>query len=280
MPNVEAHRTPERWARPSTLRLDLGVSVGSRLDNEAAEFGWEVWRGTISAAWDLDDADPDTLPPLDGRSGWRDAKPHLDEVELTLRVGELERWLLRLDGADLGNPAPLAIDSPMALFEAGDAMSSDLAELMEALMGDGDDRMFCEDCYKIGGEEWLDFDRLLILREIEIMPQLRGHGVGAWASARSVGLLARDVGTLLATLAAPLHRSEFLTGAAGDEHREMTAAEDTAWHAAQIKIARHWQSTIGLTPLPRHRNVLVGTVETTREAMENSLDPWTDRDYG
>jgi hypothetical protein len=144
---------------------------------------------------------------------------------------------------------------------------------MEALIGD-EDRLFSDDCYDALDEEWLDFDRLLILREIEVMPQLRGHGIGAWASARSVGILARDAGTLLATMAAPLHRSEFLTGPDADEYRDLTPGEEQAWTAAQDKIARHWQRTIGLTPLPHRAHVLVGTVETAREALEKSLDAW------
>lgn len=135
-----------------------------------------------------------------------------------------------------------------------------------------------EECYDILGEDRLDFDRLLILREIAILPQLRGHGIGAWASARSVGLLARDAGTLIATMAAPLHRSEFHSGPDTDEHRDLTSAEQQAWGTAQEKIARHWQSVIGLTPLPRHPHVLVGTVATAREAIEKSLGAWAEGD--
>jgi hypothetical protein len=262
-----------RWARPSTLRLQLEVGVSNRIDTEASEFGWEIWRGTISAEWDFEDVDADELPSLETITGWRGAKPQFEDTRLFLRIGELERWLLRLDGEDLGNPAGMTVDSPMALFEAGDAMSNDLAQLMEGLMGD-EDRVFCDDCYDIVGAEWLDIDRLLILREIEILPEVRGHGIGAWASARSVGLLARDAGTLLATMAAPLHRSEFLTGPDADDRRDLTPTEE-AWTAAQGKIAHHWQSTIGLTPLPHHPHVLVGTVETAREALEKSLDAWT-----
>jgi hypothetical protein len=277
MSNAATHWTRGRWARPSALHLDLGVSVSNRIDAEASEFGWEVWRGTISAEWDLEATEPDALPPLDSITGWRGTKPEFDETGLKLQVGELERWLLRLDGEDLGNPSGMTVDSPMALFEAGDAMSSDLAELMEALMGD-DDSLFCEACYQITGQEGLDFDRLLVLREIEILRPLRGYGAGAWASARSVGLLARDVGTLLATMAAPLHRVEFLTGPDRDQHRDFSPAEEDAWRAAQLKIAQHWQSTVGLAPLPLHPSVLVGTVETARVALEQSLGAWTDCD--
>ncbi|MDX6284734.1 MAG: hypothetical protein QOG53_219 [Frankiales bacterium] len=268
--------TRARWPRPTALHLDLGVRVSNRFDTEASAFGWEVWGGRITAEWDLDETDPDTLPSLGTITGWRGTVPDFEETALTLQVGQLERWLLRLDGEDVGNPAGATVDSPMTLWEAADAMSSDLTELVEALMGD-DERLFCEDCYHITGYQEFDFDRLLILREIELLPQLRGHGIGAWASARSIGLLARDIGTLLTTMAAPLHREEFLIGPDPEERRDFTPAEDAAWHAAQARITDHWKRTIGLGPLRSHPNVLVGTVETAREALQASLDAWLDQ---
>jgi hypothetical protein len=262
----------DKWPRPTALQLDLGVSVGSRVDTEASEFGWEVWRGEITAVWDLDETTAEALAALSAATGWGGKAPGLDEGGLTMRVGELERWLLRLNGEDVGNPSERAVESAMDLFDAADAMSGDLAHLAEALVGD--DSLFCRDCYVLTQSEWMDLDRLLILREIEILPQLRGYALGAWASARSVGLLARDAGTLIATLAAPLRRSEFLVGSQSDEHRDFTAQENAAWQAAQRKIAQHWQTTIGLSPLPRDPDVLVGTVETAGPALRGAVGLW------
>lgn len=105
------------------------------------------------------------------------------------------------------------------------------------------------------------------------MPQLRGHGIGAWASARSIRLLARDSGTLIVTKAAPLHAGEFRQDP--DDHRSrLTDAEDQAWQLAQSKIAAHWQRSLGLVPLPDNPAILLGTVDTTHEAVRATIDSW------
>jgi hypothetical protein len=195
-------------------------------------------------------------------TGWEGADPEWSDGEVRLEVGRLERWLL-----------PLDFDSPMALFEAGDAIAGDLAHVIEPIMGDGD-RVLSDDCYRLTGNDWVD--RLLVLRSIELLPQLRGHGVGAWASARSIGVLVRDSGTLIATQSAPLHRSPFLRDADADHGRDFTPAEDRAWQRAQKKIAAHWQHSLGLVPLPEYPHILIGTGDTVDKRCRATAGTWAE----
>src|SRR5262249_4102078 len=63
-------------------------------------------------------------------------------------------------------------------------------------------------------------------------PELRGYGIGAWASARSIKALARDECTLIVAKAAPLDASECRTGPDRDSDRDLTPRERAAWDAA------------------------------------------------
>jgi hypothetical protein len=245
-----------RWRRPDALELTLSINVSSRVDSEADEFGWQVWDGLIRAVWDLSDDASEELPG--SGEGWDGADPEVVDDTMRLPVGELTRWML-----------PLDFDEPFALFEAADAIAQDLCDVVAPIVGDH--QLLINDCYSLTGQEW--FDRLLVLRAIELLPQLRGHGVGAWASARSVRLLASDSATLLLTKAAPLHREPFLRDDA-DPQREFTTAEESAWQRAQLRIAAHWQQNLGLIPLPHNPAILIGTVEAAEGSLQDAVDSW------
>lgn len=53
-----------RWPRPNELDLDLAVELTSRTGGLEAQYGWQVWQGTIQAGWDWSLTDGDwPLPP-------------------------------------------------------------------------------------------------------------------------------------------------------------------------------------------------------------------------
>lgn len=252
----------ERWRRPDALELELTASVSTRVW-EAEQFGWELWEGRIWALWDIEHWTSEQhagerlpLPP-EHRAGWAGSDLQGGESGMRLHVGHLERWMRILD-LDIGT-----------LLEAADAIAEDLLHVIEAIAGD--DEPLREDFGKLTGQPW--FDRLLVLRSAELVPQLRGYGIGAWASARSIRLLARDSGTLIVTKAAPLHADAFRQD---PDSRELTPAEDQEWQLAQRKIATLWQRSLGLVPLPDDPRILFGTVDTTHKAVQATVDSWTE----
>ncbi|WP_131801679.1 hypothetical protein [Klenkia soli] len=244
------------WRRPDFLELVLTTRAESREGSEADEFGWQVWEGSIYAAWYVDGGVREDLP-TDG-SGWRGSDPIHDEDTMKLVVGELDRWMRRLD-----------LDDTSDLLEAADAIAQDLLDVVEPIAGRDD--VLTQVCYDLTDQDWID--RLLVLRVAEVIPQVRGWGVGAWASARSVQLLAPDAGTLMLTKAAPRDRTPFLA----DPDRELSPSEQRAWTATQNKIAAYWCQTLGLTPLPDNPAMLIGTLDTMEDAMQATLAVWQRR---
>jgi hypothetical protein len=269
----------ERWPRPDGLHLQLSVGLGSRVEETSDEFGWQVWQGDIEAIWDLADAEDlhypahpsiDQLPFLANAHGWAGTAAELSYSRARLRIGRLERWLLSLDGDDLSGTADNVIESAYDLFEAADAIAQSLHDVVAPLIGEAD--VLSDECYALAGTDYLD--RLLVLAELEIVPQMRGYGIGAWASARSIKALARDDCTVIVTKAAPLYASEFWTGPDRDSNRDLTAAERAAWDVAQLKIASYWQSRLGLVPLSTDSRILVGTTSSVDAALRKTLAAW------
>ena len=171
-----------------------------------------------------------------------------------LRVGRLERRVLPLGDEALCQGHLPPVSSGEQLWEAGDALSGALEELMAAVCGDR--QLFRDEVYEVSGADWID--HLIVLESVELVPEVRGWGVGAWASATSIAALTRGPSTLLLTKAAPLRREDFMSGDA-DGRREMTKDSLVSWTAAQQKIGQHWQSRLGLRPLPSHPDILVAT---------------------
>jgi hypothetical protein len=271
----------ERWPRPDGLHLQLSVGLGSRVEVTSDEFGWQVWQGDIEAIWDLVDAEDlryparpsiDQLPFLANAPGWAGTAAEVSDSRVRLRIGRLERWLLSLDGDDLSGTADNVIESPYDLFDAADAISQSLHEVVAPLVGSTE--VLSNECYTLAGNDYLD--RLLVLAAVEIVPQLRGYGIGAWASARSIMALARDECTLIVAKAAPLEASEFRTGPDRDSDRDLTPTECAAWDAAQVKIASYWQSRLGMVPLSTDTRILVGTTGSAAEALRDTLAGWAE----
>jgi hypothetical protein len=246
------------------------------VEETSDEFGWQVWQGDIEAIWDLADPealhDPD-LPSIDlqpfltNAHGWAGTAAQVSGSRVRLRIGRLERWLLSLDGDDHSGTGDNVIESASDLFEAADAISQSLQEVVAPLVGTTE--VLSDECYRFGY-----LDRLLVLAEVEIVPQLRGYGIGAWASARSIKALARDECTLIVAKAAPLDASEFRTGNDRDSDRDLTPSECAAWDAAQLKIATYWRSRLGLVPLSTDTRILVGTTSSVDAALRKTLAAW------
>jgi hypothetical protein len=270
---------PARWARPDGLHLQLSVGLGSRMEETGDESGWQVWQGDIYAVWDLadggDDAarfSTDELPFPADVQGLDGAPANTHGSELRLRIGRFEGRLLSLDGDDLSGTADNVIESAFDLFAAADSISQTLHDVVAPLVGDAE--VLSDECYTLTGNDFLD--RLLVLEEIEIVPQLRGYGIGAWAAARTIKTLARDECTLLVAKAAPLRASEFRTGPNRDEDRDLTSTENAAWDNAQVKIATHWRNHLGLVPLSSDARILVGTTGSAGVALQSTLAAWRD----
>lgn len=167
-----------------------------------------------------------------------------------LQVGRLERRVLPLGDEALCQGHLPPVQSGDQLWEAGDELSAAIEEVMAAVCGEG--RLFSDEVYEASGAEWID--NLIVLESVELVAEVRGWGVGAWASATSIAALTRGSGTLLVTKAAPLWRASFM---GQDDGREMTDVENAAWEAARRKISQHWHATLGLRPLPNHPDILV-----------------------
>jgi hypothetical protein len=134
--------------------------------------------------------------------------------EVRLDIGRLERWLLSLCGI-----ADDVVESPFGVRQAADAISQSRHDVVAPLVGR--DRVLPDECYTRAGNDWLD--RLPVLAAIEIVAQLRGHGIGARASARSIPTLTRDECTLITTKAAPLDASDFRSDPDSDHDLTLTS---------------------------------------------------------
>lgn len=241
----------ERWPRPDELDLELSVELTSRTGGLDEQYGWQLWQGTITAGWEW--SPPEGEPPLPPQArGLWDAEPTMDydgECQ-RLRVGRLERRVLPLGDEALCQGHLPPVRAGAQLWEAGDELSASLEEVTSAVCGDGP--LFSDEVYEVSGAEWID--HLIVLESVELVPEVRGWGVGAWASATSIAALTRGPSTLLVTKAAPLWRTPFM---GDDDARDMTDDEDAAWAAVQDKIRHHWQTSLGLRPLPGHPEILV-----------------------
>jgi hypothetical protein len=264
---LEAGDAPNvgRWGRPTSVSIKMCVTLSTAPVSTEASFGWQVWGGEIFAAWSLDSNHG--VPLSDDTLGWGGAPIEIIEGDLHLPIGSLERLVLSLTTDDLGVGSNESIGGPDDLFDAADHVSQQLHDVVAPIVGD--DQLLRDECYSITGMDW--FSRLLVLQQVEILPQIRGLGVGAWASARSIRLLAPDEFTLIVTKAAPLRAAEFREATIGDQ---MTGPEQAKWDAAQRKISSHWQDQLGLRPLSSDPEILIGNTTTCWRALDRAFNGW------
>ncbi|MFJ9390429.1 hypothetical protein ACIRON_16505 [Nocardioides sp. NPDC101246] len=265
--------------RPDWLRIDLSVSLRSQSHEQSDDLGWERWYARIFAGWDVYD-DPDRgakiaasldriFPPASGRA---DLGECTDELEV--EVGGCELMLLRFDlphpvfGKDVRVPS-----TGLSIFEAADALSQDLADLVGPIVDLEGESPFVDQVMDAAEDGW--YDDLLIVRSVGIDKHFRGMGIGGWAVARVVNRLAAAT-TLVALTAAPLNRSEFLRelGAAPDSHADLTPEHSLAWDAACGRIAANWQLHLGVEALHGHPHTLF-TAGGDSVALTATLASWS-----
>lgn len=268
------------WRPPDALHLKLSTDEISADWSENDLCGWQLWHGQIMAGWrerdddyllhrspamdedpgDLedDDEDSESYGPLPaGTVGHDGQAPRWEDETVWLEVGHLERWELTF--YDDRKADAWQVRDAGGLLRAADAISESLTEIASAVAAKLDEEQILSEALKdlLGVDPWR-YDRLLVLDRIELLPQVRGRGIGAWASARSLAVLAPTDSTLIATKAAPMRADDFREE--GDDPRtRLTEQQLTAWHRAQQAISAYWQRTLDLRPLPDSPNILVGT---------------------
>jgi hypothetical protein len=102
------------------------------------------------------------VPFLADAHGWAGAAAEVSDIRVRLRIGHLERRLLSLDGDDLSGTADNVIESAYDLFDAADAVSQSLHEVVAPLVGTT--KVLSDECYTLAGSEYLD--RLLVLAAV------------------------------------------------------------------------------------------------------------------
>jgi len=181
-----------------------------------------------------------------------------EDGEVTVRVGGCEFMVLRLDEAHPVFGDEVAVGSyGDAIYDAGDALAQDLADILGPLTGGAGDDPFVEEVMDATEAGW--YDSLVLLRTIGIHELFRGQGIGAWAAARGIVQLAPSDTSLVALKASPLNRTKFLKSigvADPDSHRDLTPAETAAWDAACARIGANWQQGLGLVALTDHPGVI------------------------
>lgn len=250
--------TQTQIPRHHWLRLELTINLSSRLEEGSDEFGWESWLGSITAGWDTED---DT----DFESALTDALLKMfpnrvlsENGEVSVHVGGCEFMRLNLDEPHPVFGKEVAVGSyGNSIFDAGDALSQDLADLLGPLTGGAGRQPFIDEVMDVAEFGW--YDSLVLLRSIGIHKFFRGQKIGAWAAARGIAQLAPAPTTLFALNTSPLSRTEFLTNlgvADPDSHRNLTTAETAAWDDACARIGANWQKHLGLAALAEHPTVL------------------------
>lgn len=160
-----------------------------------------------------------------------------------------------------------------SIYDAADALSQDLADLVGPIVEMEGDDPFVEQVMDASELGW--YDELLIVRSVAVERHFRGMGIGGWAVARAISQLAPAVTTLVALTAAPLNRSDFLRsfGADPDSRGDLTPEQSLAWEAACGRIAASWRRHLGVQELDDHPGVLF-TVGGRNEVIAATLAGW------
>ncbi|MFS0884454.1 hypothetical protein [Aeromicrobium sp. 179-A 4D2 NHS] len=246
----------ERLPAPGWLRLELSVDLSSRQEDESDDFGWDSWRGSIVAGWEVDvDLEPAHVGALTAEFP---REIFVEDGEITVHVGGCELMVLHLDEGHpvFGDQVAVGPYGP-AIYDAGDALAQDLADVLGPLTQGAADDPFIQEVMDASEIGW--YDSLVLLRSIGIHERFRGEGIGAWAAARAIMQLARSETALVALKAAPLNRTKFLSSievADPEAHRDLSPAEAAAWDAACVRIAANWQKSLGLASVTHHPGVL------------------------
>lgn len=267
-----------RLPRPTDVVFD---ARGAFAQDSGWEVGLDQWSVSVGVSWDS--GEMDLAQAVVDHAG---ADPGAFDVSKSLidhgvRVdGDGYAWV----GTQEVVVAKIAADLPAAagrmlirngrdLLNAADALYGDLEAVvgpLVALDGTGDE-LWCDDVC----DQWpeaLITTSVILLRTVNVTPTLWGHRLGAWAAAQSAALF-DDASSLVATKAAPLHRRDAIPDI-DDDDRELTPAEQEVWAAEQRRLANHWRTHLGMTPLPDDPSILTWHTSCINTAIKSTISQW------
>jgi len=200
-------QTPLRLPRPHLLRHR--ITGGD--DGAGWELGLNLWALTVGVAWA--DGPEDLVEALATHLGKAPETPGETLANLALHgiVFDAEEvaWVGAVNLAVAALHSTLAaaagrnpLEEGSDLLDAADAESGDLEHLVGALVSVRDDQIWSEEILNW----WPDATEAavaILVRTVHITPVMRGHRLGAWAAAQSIGHFDQDR-SLVALSAAPI----------------------------------------------------------------------------
>lgn len=277
--------------RPTPLNLPIAAApiyrVAGRSDTQAWGLGLDMWHLDVGISLELDFDNvlartiADHVAPTDGHDdlpddfverALNDHGVRLDDYG-TAWVGRQTLNVARFHSSDNAAAGREYISGPASLAYAADELASDLIRLVEPLVADDDEDLWVDEII----DRWPEVeyaDAAILLRSVTISPIARGHNLGAWAAAQSIALFAHP-NTLIATMAAPLTPQDVLPEMT-DPHARMNPEQRARWGAMQKRLANHWATQLGLTPLTTHPDILVGSTAYLNEALTRTLGIYKD----
>jgi hypothetical protein len=265
-----------RLPRPTHASVDVRGGFGQ---SDFWELGLDEWVLRVGVSWWGQDqllaetVDRHVGCTDDVESALAAHGVSLDEDEFgTAWVGEQVLLVARIMSTLGAAAGQRFISDGLDLLEAADDAAGDLEELVGPLVAGSDDD---NDLWNAGVvDAWPEAfatNAVILLRSVNVTPVMRGHLLGAWAAAQAVNLF--DQGsTLVATKAAPLEYRDAVTGINYDD--ELTPEHSAMWSAEQDRLAKHWQTHLGLRPMPDTPSVLTWHTAYKNEAIERTLRLW------
>lgn len=271
-------QTPLRLPRPHLLRHRI---TGGN-DGAGWDLGLNLWALTVGVSW-VDGAE-DLVEALTAHLG--KAPETVEETLANLALhgivfdAEEVAWVGAADLAVAALRSTLAaaagrnpLEEGSDLLDAADAEAGDLEHLVGAVVSvSDDDQIWSEEIL----ERWPEATEAaiaILVRTVHITPVMRGHRLGAWAAAQSIAHFEQNR-SLVALSAAPIEGRDVRLMRVDDD-AEFTEWETAKWQSEQRRLADHWQSHLGLTPLATNPNVLVWCSAFENPAIEGTLRLWS-----
>jgi len=256
-------QTPLRLPRPHLLRH----RISGEDDGAGWDLGLNVWALTVGVSW-VDGAE-DLVEALTAHLGEapETLEETLDNLALHGIVFDAEEvaWVGAADLAVAALRSTLAaaagrnpLEEGSDLLDAVDAESGDLEHLVGAVVSVSDDDQIWSEEILDRWPEATEAAVAILVRTVHITPVMRGHRLGAWAAAQSIAHF-DQTGPWWLFRPPPL-RGVTSGSCALTDDAEFTERETAKWRSEQRRLADHWQSHLGLTPLATNPNVLVWSI--------------------
>jgi hypothetical protein len=265
-----------RLPRPVDAFIDVRGEFGR---DEMWMLGLDEWFVRVGVTWDGEEA---ALAKVVNRH----VGGALDDLDQVLTshginldedgsawVGQQDVVVARL-GSDLADVSGRrSIQDGHDLLLAADDAASDLEQLVGPLIAgrDDPDEMWSDGVLGAWPDVFMT-SAVILLRGVSITPVMRGHLLGAWTAAQSIQIFDHG-GSLVVTKAAPLARRDAIPNL-DPEQLELTPQQSALWRAEQDRLAQHWQTHLGLAPLPDDSRVMTWHTSYKNEAIANVLGLW------